>query len=144
MTHSTDPAPGTGEPRDDADRSAKNSHRKAAPVASESHTKETPAKSKGGRGVHRRSVLGGMAGAAAAFAAGGAPFSLLGSGGTSQASAATVDLTIPDLLEGTTSDGVTTFTLEAKTGTHEVLSGVTSDTMGYNQDFLGPTMKWVD
>ncbi|MHB9858893.1 multicopper oxidase family protein [Streptomyces sp. YIM S03343] len=98
---------------------------------------------KGSKGLHRRKFLGGMAGVglAAVGAAGGA-FALLTDSGR-KASAATNTLTVPDLLEGTTSDGTTTFTLEAQTGTAEVLSGVTSTTAGYNQAFLGPTLKWT-
>lgn len=100
----------------------------------------------GGKGVHRRTFLGGMAGVGLGAVAGaGAAFSLLTQAGGNKASAATgtATLTVPDLLEGTTSGGTTTFTLKAKTGTAEVVSGVTSSTMGYNQSFLGPTMKWT-
>ncbi|MGW7043808.1 multicopper oxidase family protein [Streptomyces avermitilis] len=97
-----------------------------------------------GKGMHRRKFLGGMAGAGfAAVAAGGAALAYLTDAGQDRARAASTTLTIPDLLEGTTSDGTTTFTLEAQTGTSEVLSGVTSTTAGYNQSFLGPTMKWT-
>lgn len=87
-----------------------------------------------------------MAGAGlAAVAAAGTTFSLLTDAKGNKAGAATntATLDIPDLLEGTTSDGTTTFTLTARTGTHEVLSGITSDTAGYNGSFLGPTMKWT-
>ncbi|MFJ9966637.1 multicopper oxidase family protein [Streptomyces avermitilis] len=94
--------------------------------------------------MHRRKFLGGMAGAGfAAVAAGGTALAYLTDAGQDGARAASTTLTIPDLLEGTTSDGTTTFTLEAATGTSEVLSGVTSTTAGYNQSFLGPTMKWT-
>ena len=31
-----------------------------------------------------------------------------------------------------------------KTGTHQVLSGVSSSTAGFNGTFLGPTMKWTN
>lgn len=99
-----------------------------------------------GKGLHRRKFLGGMAGAGlAAVAAAGTTFSLLTDAKGNKAGAATdtATLDIPDLLEGTTSDGTTTFTLTARTGTHEVLSGITSDTAGYNGSFLGPTMKWT-
>lgn len=85
-----------------------------------------------GRGLHRRTFLGGMAGAGlAAVAVAGTAFSLLTDAKGNKAGAATntATLNIPDLLEGTTSDGTTTFTLTARTGTHEVLSGVSSDTM---------------
>ncbi|MCL6673298.1 multicopper oxidase family protein [Streptomyces panaciradicis] len=114
---------------------------------SEKKTRHTKAgRAFGGKGMHRRGFLGGMAGVGLGAVAGaGGAFSLLAEAGRNRASAATATatLTVPDLLEGTTSDGTTTFTLEAKTGTAEVLSGVTSDTMGYNQSFLGPTMKWT-
>ncbi|MDX2541800.1 multicopper oxidase family protein [Streptomyces sp. WI04-05B] len=103
------------------------------------------AKSRSGKGLHRRKFLGGMAGVGlGAVAAAGATFGLLTDAGR-KASAATntASLPIPDLLEGSTADGTTTFTLEAKSGTSEVISGVTSTTAGYNQSFLGPTMKWT-
>ncbi|WP_241757154.1 multicopper oxidase family protein [Streptomyces sp. WAC00263] len=104
-------------------------------------TGKTPGK---GKGMHRRKFLGGMAGAGiAAVTAGGTAIALLTNATQNKAHAAGTTLTIPDLLEGTTTDGTTTYTLEAKTGTSEVLSGVTSTTAGYNQSFLGPTMKWT-
>jgi FtsP/CotA-like multicopper oxidase with cupredoxin domain len=98
------------------------------------------------KGLHRRKFLGGMAGAAglAAVGAAGATFALLTDGNTFKAAAADNTLNIPDLLEGTTTDGTTTFTLTAKTGTNEVVSGVTSTTAGYNGSYLGPTMKWTN
>ncbi|MDW4909320.1 multicopper oxidase domain-containing protein [Streptomyces sp. ADMS] len=97
------------------------------------------------RGLHRRKFLGGMAGAGlAAVGAAGATFALLTDGNAFKAAAADTALNIPDLLEGTTSDGTTTFTLTAQTGTSEVISGVTSTTAGYNGSFLGPTMKWTN
>lgn len=134
MTHTSEPAPGTG-------RDSKGNHRKSTAEKRE-HTKDSVSR---GKGLHRRKFLGGMAGAGIAAVAGaGATFSLLSGGAKNKASAADATLTIPDLLEGTTSDSTTTFTLEAQTGTAEVLSGVTSDTMGYNQSFLGPTMKWTN
>ncbi|MFJ4786907.1 multicopper oxidase family protein [Streptomyces sp. NPDC088794] len=138
MTDSTEPGTGTG-------RSDKGVHRKAGQAKTE-HTKTS--RGRGGKGVHRRKFLGGMAGAAglAAVAAAGTTFSLLtdAKGNKAGAATSTATLTVPDLLEGTTADSTTTFTLEAKTGTHEVISGVTSTTMGYNQDFLGPTLKWTN
>jgi FtsP/CotA-like multicopper oxidase with cupredoxin domain len=121
-------------PTGDTGRSGKTKHSKTSRTA-------------GGKGMHRRKFLGGMAGVGLGAVAGaGGAFSLLTEAGKNKASAATntATLTVPDLLEGTTSDSTTTFTLEAKTGTAEVLSGVTSDTMGYNQSFLGPTMKWTN
>ncbi|MDX3755907.1 multicopper oxidase family protein [Streptomyces sp. AK02-04a] len=106
-------------------------------------TGKTPGKGTG-KGMHRRKFLGGMAGAGiAAVTAGGTAIALLTNATQNKAHAAGTTLTIPDLLEGTTTDGTTTYTLEAKTGTSEVLSGVTSTTAGYNQSFLGPTMKWT-
>ncbi|NEC87463.1 multicopper oxidase family protein [Streptomyces sp. SID12501] len=98
------------------------------------------------KGLHRRKFLGGMAGAAglAAVGAAGATFALLTDGNAFKASAAGTTLNIPDLLEGTTSDGTTTFTLTAQTGTHEVVSGVSSTSAGYNGSYLGPTMKWTN
>jgi suppressor of ftsI/bilirubin oxidase len=118
MTHTTQPASGAGKDK------------------GQSKTK--------GKGMHRRKFLGGMAGAGiAAVTAGGTAIALLTNATQNKAHAAGTTLTIPDLLEGTTTDGTTTYTLEAKTGTSEVLSGVTSTTAGYNQSFLGPTMKWT-
>ncbi|GAB7104614.1 multicopper oxidase domain-containing protein [Streptomyces phaeofaciens JCM 4814] len=116
MTHTTEPASGAGRQR------------------------------KGGKGLHRRKFLGGMAGVGlGAVGAAGATFSLLSGGNANKAAAAdaTGTLTVPDLLEGTTSDGTTTYTLTAKTGTNEVISGVSSTTAGYNGSYLGPTMKWT-
>ena len=76
------------------------------------HSKESRGHKKG---LHRRKFLGGMAGAAglAAVGAAGATFSLLTGGNSNMASAAdaTGTLTIPDLLEATTSDDATTYTL---------------------------------
>ena len=63
---------------------------------------------------------------------------------TSSASASDDTFTYPSLLSGTTSDDVVTYALDMETGTHEVLTGVTSDTMGYNGSYLGPTMKWTN
>ncbi|MEU9341959.1 multicopper oxidase domain-containing protein [Streptomyces sp. NPDC048278] len=154
MTHTTDPASGadrneeqvTGGRRRRAKGAdhAKAEHTKAERVTDAEHSKEGTAKR--GKGVHRRKFLGGMAGVGlGAVAAGGATFALLtdASGNKAGAATNTATLTVPDLLEGTTSDSTTTFTLEAKTGSAEVLSGVTSTTAGYNQSFLGPTMKWT-
>ncbi len=134
MTH-------TSEPASEQNRDTKGTHRKSA-AEKRDHGKDSAAR---GKGLHRRRFLGGMAGAGvAAVAAAGGAFSLLNDAAKNKASAADSTLVVPDLLEGTTSSGVTTFTLEAKTGTHEVISGVTSSTMGYNQDFLGPTLKWTN
>ncbi|MFD4873908.1 multicopper oxidase family protein [Streptomyces sp. NPDC058420] len=134
MTH-------TSEPASEQNRDTKGNHRKSA-AEKRDHGKDSAAR---GKGLHRRRFLGGMAGAGiAAVAAAGGAFSLLNDAAKNKASAADSTLVIPDLLEGTTSSGVTTFTLEAKAGTHEVISGVTSSTMGYNQDFLGPTLKWTN
>ncbi|MEU2422679.1 multicopper oxidase domain-containing protein [Streptomyces sp. NPDC007851] len=135
MTHTTDPA----FEADGTDEQVTGGRRRRA--RGSEHTKAGR-----GKGVHRRKFLGGMAGVGlGAVAAGGASFALLTDANGNKAGAATntATLSIPDLLEGTTSDSTTTFTLEAKTGTAEVLSGVTSTTAGYNQSFLGPTMKWT-
>ncbi|WP_181805069.1 multicopper oxidase family protein [Streptomyces shenzhenensis] len=155
MTHTTDPAfeadsnheqvtGGGRRRRAKGAETAKAEHSKAGRVKDGEHAKE--GKAKRGKGVHRRRFLGGMAGVGlGAVAAAGSTFALLADAKGNKAGAATntATLNIPDLLEGTTSGSTTTFTLEAKTGTAEVLSGVTSDTMGYNQSFLGPTMKWT-
>ncbi|MFJ9022854.1 multicopper oxidase family protein [Streptomyces sp. NPDC102259] len=141
MTHTTDPASGAG-------RQSKGAHARSERAAKdERHTKSGETKSGHGKGLHRRKFLGGMAGAAGLAAVGtaGVTFSLLTGGNSNKASAAdaTGALTIPDLLEATTTDGATTYTLTAKTGTGEVLSGVTSTTAGYNGSYLGPTLKWT-
>jgi hypothetical protein len=76
------------------------------------HTRTT--RTSGGKGVHRRRFLGGMAGVALGAVAGaGGAFSLLTEAGKNRASAATntATLTVPDLLEGTASGSTTTFTL---------------------------------
>ncbi|MGQ4359117.1 multicopper oxidase family protein [Streptomyces sp. SAS_272] len=141
MTHDTDPASGAG-------RQSNGAHARSGRGDTDGHSEKT--KGRGGKGLHRRTFLGGMAGAAglAAFGAAGATFSLLTDGNDNEASAAdattaTATLTVPDLLEGTASGGTTSYTLTAKTGTGEVLSGVTSTTAGYNGSYLGPTMKWT-
>ncbi|WP_406333001.1 multicopper oxidase family protein [Streptomyces sp. NBC_00203] len=135
MTHTTDPA-------SDAGQQSKGPHARSGRGDKGEHTKGT--KGRGGKGLHRRKFLGGMAGVGlGAVGAAGAAFSLLTGGNSNKAAAADGTLTIPDLLEGTTSDSTTTYTLTAQTGTSEVISGVTSTTAGYNQSFLGPTMKWT-
>ncbi|WP_200308317.1 multicopper oxidase family protein [Streptomyces adelaidensis] len=137
MTYTTEPASGAG-------RQNTGSHAKNGRGLKGEHTKES--RGRGGKGLHRRKFLGGMAGAGlAAVAVAGTTFSLLTDAKGNKAGAATntATLNVPDLLEGTTTDGTTTFTLTAQTGTHEVLSGVTSDTAGYNGSYLGPTMKWT-
>lgn len=63
-----------------------------------------------------------------AVGAAGAAFSLLTGGNNNKAAAADGTLTIPDLLEGTTSDSTTIYTLTAQTGTSEVISSVSSTT----------------
>lgn len=127
MTHTTEP-----------DRGA---HTRDGQQAKGEHTKGSRGRKKA---LHRRKFLGGMAGVGlAAVGAAGAAFSLLTEGARNKAAAADSTLVIPDLLEGTAADGTTTFTLATQTGTSEVLSGVTSTTSGYNQSFLGPTLKWT-
>ncbi|MFD4604170.1 multicopper oxidase family protein [Streptomyces sp. NPDC058464] len=154
MTHTTDPAFEANRDEEQVKggrrRRAKGSeqpqaeHSKTGRTTDAEHSKGATAKR--GKGVHRRKFLGGMAGVGlGAVAAAGSTFALLTDAKGNKAGAATntATLNIPDLLEGTTSDSTTTFTLEAKTGSAEVLSGVTSTTAGYNQSFLGPTMKWT-
>ncbi|MEU1161283.1 NAD(P)-dependent oxidoreductase, partial [Streptomyces sp. NPDC005921] len=154
MTHTTDPAfeaEGSEEQETRGRRRrakgtdhTKPEHSKAERVTDAEHSKAATVKR--GKGVHRRKFLGGMAGVGlGAVGAAGATFALLtdASGNKAGAATNTATLSVPDLLEGTTSDSTTTFTLEAQTGSAEVLSGVTSTTAGYNQSFLGPTMKWT-
>ncbi|MFJ3666546.1 multicopper oxidase family protein [Streptomyces sp. NPDC090106] len=136
MTHTTDPAPDSGR----AEQQGKGVHARRERGVKSEHGKG----SRGGKGLHRRTFLGGMAGAGlASVGVAGALFSLLTDGNGNRAAAADGTLPVPELLEGTASDGVHTFTLEARTGTAEVLGGVTSTTAGYNGAFLGPTMKWT-
>ncbi|WP_105970549.1 multicopper oxidase family protein [Streptomyces geranii] len=142
MTYSHEPA-GPAEQQNPAGQQSKGTHAKRDRGEKGEHTQQS--RSRSGKGLHRRTFLGGMAGAAglAAVGAAGATFALLSNGSGFKASAADATLNIPDLLEGTTADGTTTFTLTAKTGTSEVISGVTSTTAGYNGSYLGPTMKWT-
>ncbi|NNN33492.1 multicopper oxidase domain-containing protein [Streptomyces sp. S3(2020)] len=127
MTHTTEPDKGA--------------HTRDGQETKGEHTKEGRGRKKA---LHRRKFLGGMAGVGlASVGAAGAAFSLLTEGTRNKAAAADGSLVIPDLLEGTASDGTTTFTLATQTGTTEVLSGVSSTTSGYNQSFLGPTLKWT-
>src|SRR5450756_907579 len=63
---------------------------------------------------------------------------------SASASASGGTFTYPSLLSGTTSAGVTSFALTMETGIHDVLSGVSSSTMGYNGSYLGPTLKWTN
>lgn len=127
MTHTTEP-----------DRGA---HARDGGEGKGDHIKRTRSRTKG---LHRRKFLGGMAGIGlGAVGTAGMTFSLLTGATRSKAAAADGTLVIPELLEGTTTGGTTTFTLAAQTGSAEVLSGVTSTTAGYNQSFLGPTLKWT-
>lgn len=113
--------------------------------------------SRPGKPIDRRTlVVGGALGLGAAavgvaiLADGKNPFvdenaAATASASASASSSASDDtFTYPSLLSATTSDGVSVYTLDMETGTHEVLSGVTSSTMGYNGSYLGPTMKWTN
>ena len=53
----------------------------------------------------------------------------------------TSPLPVPPLLEKQTTAGVDTFALQVRRGSKELLPGVITPTMGYNGDFLGPTIK---
>ncbi|WP_405723512.1 multicopper oxidase family protein [Streptomyces sp. NBC_01537] len=65
----------------------------------------------------------------------------LSGGDPAAAATATTALTIPELLSPTTTDGVDVYTLDMQTGTHEVISGVTSSSAGFNGSYLGPTIR---
>jgi suppressor of ftsI/bilirubin oxidase len=95
--------------------------------------------------LNRRRFVGGLIGGGAALAGVTSALSLItlsGGGSAAAATAATTSpLTIPDLLSPTTTDGVDVYTLDMQTGTHEVLSGVTSSSAGFNGSYLGPTIK---
>ncbi|MGW1713983.1 multicopper oxidase family protein [Streptomyces sp. NPDC002156] len=133
----------TNDPLDSTGQQSKGAHAKRDRAGKGEHSHES--RSRSGKGLHRRKFLGGMAGVGfAAVGAATGTFALLTDGNTFKASAADTTLNIPDLLEGTTADGTTTFTLTAQTGTAEVISGVTSTTAGYNGSLLGPTMKWTN
>ncbi|HZU56140.1 MAG TPA: multicopper oxidase domain-containing protein [Actinocrinis sp.] len=101
----------------------------------------SPAGTPGKRGPSRRGFLIGGALGVGAAATGASVFAANNT--TAQAASADT-FTYPDLLSGTTSGGVTAYTLQMQAGTHEVLSGVTSSTMGFNGSYLGPTMKWTN
>ena len=118
------------------------------------HAKSTPRKS--GKPVDRRSfVIGGSIGLGAAavgagiLGKGNVPFVAESAAAASSASASASTsssdtFTYPSLLTGTTSGSVTSYTLDMETGTNEVLSGVSSSTMGFNGPYLGPTLKWAN
>jgi FtsP/CotA-like multicopper oxidase with cupredoxin domain len=95
------------------------------------------------RGIQRRAFLGGVVGVGTTLV-GAAVFSGALPTGRNRAFAAATTLSIPDLLTATVTDGSSVHTLNMKTGTHEVLSGVSSSTAGFNGTFLGPTMKWTN
>jgi FtsP/CotA-like multicopper oxidase with cupredoxin domain len=105
-----------------------------------SHT-PSPAGTPGKRGPSRRNFLiGGAIGVGAAVT--GA--SVFAANNTKALAASSDTFTYPALLAGTTSGSVTTYALDMETGTHDVLSGVSSSTMGFNGSYLGPTMKWTN
>ncbi|WP_158647220.1 multicopper oxidase family protein [Actinoplanes sp. ATCC 53533] len=92
-----------------------------------------------GRPVSRRVMLRGLGALALLGTAAGAGLPLATS---ARAAAATGTLTIPTLLESTTdSTGTLVYTLAMQAGTTEILSGVSSETAGFNQAFLGPAIK---
>jgi len=89
--------------------------------------------------LSRRGVLRGLGALALLGTAAGAGLSVAS---PAKADTATGTLNIPTLLEGTAdSDGTLVFTLEMQTGTTEILSGISSDTAGFNQAYLGPVLK---
>jgi FtsP/CotA-like multicopper oxidase with cupredoxin domain len=92
-------------------------------------------------GVNRRRFLGGMVGGGAALLTSASALSLITLGTGGSAAAATTALTVPPLLTPTTTDGVDVYSLDMQTGTHQVLSGVTSSSAGFNGSYLGPTIK---
>jgi len=85
----------------------------------------------------RRRFLGQVARASAVLAGAGAIGTFL----AQDSAAATTTLSIPDLLDSATDGDVTVFALTAETGTHNVLSSVTSSTAGFNGSYLGPTIR---
>jgi FtsP/CotA-like multicopper oxidase with cupredoxin domain len=93
--------------------------------------------------LNRRRFIGGLVGGGTALAGVTSALSLisLSGGGTAAAATATTALTIPPLLSPTTTDGVDVYALNMQTGTHEVVSGVTSSSAGFNGSYLGPTIK---
>jgi suppressor of ftsI/bilirubin oxidase len=100
-----------------------------------------PAPSPGltGRQLSRRGLLRGIGAAALLGAAAGAGAGLKF---PTAARAASTALTVPTQLTSTTdSSGTLVFTLSMETGTTEILSGISSDTCGFNQAFLGPVLK---
>jgi len=97
----------------------------------------------------RRTLLGRSAGVAAAVVGASAMTVIatkaaIGVGTSASQAGPTGTLSIPPLLSPDVVDGVSVYTLELETGTHQVLSGVSSSTCGFNGLFLGPTMQWTD
>jgi suppressor of ftsI/bilirubin oxidase len=97
----------------------------------------------------RRTLLGRSAGVAAAVVGASAMTAIatkaaIGVGTSASQAGPTGTLSIPPLLSPDVVDGVSVYTLEMETGTHQVLSGVSSSTCGFNGSFLGPTMQWTD
>jgi len=92
-----------------------------------------------GNKISRRGVLRGLGALALMGAAAGTGLSI---GTPAKAATATGTLNIPTLLDSTTdSSGTLVYTLSMETGSTEILSGITSDTCGFNQAFLGPVIK---
>ncbi|WP_277207254.1 multicopper oxidase family protein [Isoptericola croceus] len=90
--------------------------------------------------ARRRAVVRGAAGvvvAALAAGCGAIPGSV-----TSVADVAfDRELAVPPLAQSEVVDGVRTFTLEARTGTSELLPGVSTTTWGFDGAYLGPTLR---
>ena len=61
--------------------------------------------------------------------------------GAGQQAAFSTPLPIPPLLEGTEKNGVLHFNLQVQTGEREFYPGAASSTMGYNGNYLGPTIR---
>ena len=92
-----------------------------------------------GRQLSRRGLFRGLGAVALLGAAAGTGLNFPTA---ARAATATGTLNIPTQLDSTTdSSGTLVFTLSMETGTTEILSGISSDTCGFNQAFLGPVLK---
>ncbi|MGW1024993.1 multicopper oxidase family protein [Streptomyces sp. NPDC002577] len=98
-------------------------------------------------GMSRRRLLSIATGSAAGTiltTAAFTPYMLnAGDAGASEAPT-TTPLPVPPELNSTRLHGTSVFRLEMRSGTHEVLPGVASETRGFNGTFLGPTIRLRD
>jgi suppressor of ftsI/bilirubin oxidase len=109
------------------------------PRQSTSDRRPLPSPAPTGKHLSRRGLLRGLGAVALLGTAAGAGLNFATA---ARAATATGTLNIPTLLDSTTdSSGTKVFTLSMETGTTEILSGISSDTCGFNQAYLGPVLK---